>query len=102
VVKASSGGKSTKRTPVKNVNSSGSYADVGQYVEGILQKTSQLLFSEVKEENIKLHGEQLGTVVSEKLQKNLSSEFKNLAMIFKNTAYTEGFHAGTRCQPPRM
>ncbi|KAL2339810.1 hypothetical protein Fmac_007750 [Flemingia macrophylla] len=102
VVKPSSGGKSTKGTPLKTGYSSGSYADVGQFVEEILQKTSQLLLSEVKEENIKLHGEQLGTVVSDKLQKNLSSEFKNLAMIFKNTAYTEGFHAGTRHQPPRL
>ncbi|CAJ1974204.1 unnamed protein product [Sphenostylis stenocarpa] len=96
-----SGGKTTKG-PVKNVNSSGSFADVGQFVEEILQKTSQLLLSEVKEENMKLHGEQLGTVVSNKLQKNLSSEFKNLAMIFKNTAYTEGFHAGTHYRPPLM
>ncbi|QCE15792.1 prolyl-tRNA synthetase associated domain-containing protein 1 [Vigna unguiculata] len=100
----SSDGKSTKgtSTPVKNVNSSGSVADVGQFVEEILQKTSQLLLSEVKEENIKLHGEQLGTVVSDKLQKNLISEFKNLAMIFKNTAYTEGFHAGTHYRPPLL
>lgn len=45
----SSDGKSTKgtSTPVKNVNSSGSVADVGQFVEEILQKTSQLLLSEV-------------------------------------------------------
>ncbi|XP_047162206.1 prolyl-tRNA synthetase associated domain-containing protein 1 [Vigna umbellata] len=100
----SSDGKSTKGspTPVKKVNSSGYVADVGQFVEEILQKTSQLLLSEVKEENIKLHGEQLGTVVSDRLQKNLTSEFKNLAMIFKNTAYTEGFHAGTHYRPPPM
>ncbi|KAG2399872.1 hypothetical protein LR48_Vigan04g180300 [Vigna angularis] len=100
----SSDWKSTKGspTPVKNVNSSGYVADVGQFVEEILQKTSQLLLSEVKEENIKLHGEQLGTVVSDRLQKNLTSEFKNLAMIFKNTAYTEGFHAGTHYRPPPM
>jgi len=35
---------------------------------------------QVKEENIELHGPQLGTVVSDKLQKNLTSEFKNLAV----------------------
>ncbi|XP_068481551.1 uncharacterized protein [Phaseolus vulgaris] len=100
----SSGEKSTKGPPtaVKNVKSSGSVADVGQFVEEILQKASQLLLSEVKEENIKLHGPQLGTVVSDKLQKNLTSEFKNLAMIFKNTAYTEGFHAGTHYRPPLL
>ncbi|KAG4392977.1 hypothetical protein GLYMA_04G251502v4 [Glycine max] len=102
VVKPSSGRKSSKGTPAKNVNSSGSFADAGQFVEEILQKTSQLLLSEVKDENIKLHGEQLGTVLSDKLLKNLNAEFKNLAMIFKNTAYTEGFHAGTHYRPPLM
>ncbi|KAK7351125.1 hypothetical protein VNO77_10346 [Canavalia gladiata] len=102
VVKASVGGKSTKGPPVKNVRSSGSFADAGQFVEEILQKTSELLLSEIKEENIRLHREQLGAVVYDKLQKNLSSDFKNLAMIFKNTSYTEGFHAGTRSQPPRL
>ncbi|RZC18287.1 hypothetical protein D0Y65_010776, partial [Glycine soja] len=95
-------GKVQRGTPAKNVNSSGSFADAGQFVEEILQKTSQLLLSEVKDENIKLHGEQLGTVLSDKLLKNLNAEFKNLAMIFKNTAYTEGFRAGTHYRPPLM
>ncbi|KAG5050512.1 hypothetical protein JHK85_011615 [Glycine max] len=85
VVKPSSGRKSSKGTPAKNVNSSGSFADAGQFVEEILQKTSQLLLSEVKDENIKLHGEQLGTVLSDKLLKNLNAEFKNLAHIRKGS-----------------
>ncbi|XP_027365900.1 proline--tRNA ligase isoform X2 [Abrus precatorius] len=99
VVKPLDGGKDAKGPPVKSIHSSGSFADVGQFVEEILQKTSELLLSEVKEENIRLHGEQLGAVVSNKLKKNFISDFKNLAMIFKNTAYTEGFHAGTRRRP---
>lgn len=41
-----------------------------------------------------MHGEQLGTALSDKLQKNLTSDLKNLAMTFKNTAYTEGFQDG--------
>ncbi|XP_057427223.1 uncharacterized protein LOC130720587 [Lotus japonicus] len=94
-------GNNTKGTPVKNVCSSGSFADVGKFVEEILQKTSELLLSEIKEETIGLHGEQLSAVVCDKLQKNLNSDLKNLAMIFKNTAYTEGFHAGTQHQPTR-
>ncbi|KAK7311560.1 hypothetical protein RJT34_09791 [Clitoria ternatea] len=102
VAKASTGGKNTMVTPVKNGHSSGSYADAGQFIDTILQKTSEFFISELKEENIKSHGEQLGTVVSDKLQKNLSSDFKNLAIIFKNIAYTEGFHAGTHYQPPRL
>ncbi|XP_004499403.1 uncharacterized protein [Cicer arietinum] len=94
-------GNNSKGTLDKNVQSSRSYADVGQLVEEILHKTSKLLLSEINEETIKIHGEQLGTTVSDKLQKHLSSDFKNLAMMFKNTAYTEGFHAGTHHQPRR-
>ncbi|KAJ1380260.1 YbaK/aminoacyl-tRNA synthetase-associated domain [Sesbania bispinosa] len=102
VVKPSVVGNNTKATPAKNVHPASSFADVGQFVEEILHKTSELLLSEIKEETIRQHGEPLGTVVSEKFQKNLSSDLKNLAMIFKNTAYTEGFHAGTHHQPRRL
>ncbi|CAJ2644214.1 prolyl-tRNA synthetase associated domain-containing protein 1-like [Trifolium pratense] len=99
VVKQSVVVSNSKGTPEKNVQPSRSFADVGKLVEEILNKTSKLLVSEINEETIKTHGEQLGTTLSDKLQKNLSSDFKNLAMIFKNTAYTEGFHAGNRQQP---
>lgn len=187
VVKPSVAGNNSKGATGKNVQSSRSSADVGKLVEEILNKTSKLLLSEVKtnactffhfqtnailsasgwivlaiqinDETIKTHGDQLGTVVSDKLQKNLISDFKNLAvsiwpwpclqifphfknqcppymkklisiffisitilflqlimfritkvlsldsfllqMIFKSTAYTEGFHAGTLHQPKR-
>lgn len=51
---------------------------------------------QVKEENIKLHGEQLGTVVSDKLQKNLSSEFKNLAVSIMNMLVSFSFFSGNQ------
>ncbi|CAK8566381.1 unnamed protein product [Lathyrus sativus] len=101
IVKPSVAGNNSKGTTGKNVQSSRSSADVGKLVEEILNKTSKLLLSEINDEAIKKHGDQLGTAVSDKLQKNLISDFKNLAMIFKNTAYTEGFHAGTLHQPKR-
>ncbi|CAL5202955.1 unnamed protein product [Lathyrus oleraceus] len=101
VVKPSVAGNNSKGATGKNVQSSRSSADVGKLVEEILNKTSKLLLSEINDETIKTHGDQLGTVVSDKLQKNLISDFKNLAMIFKSTAYTEGFHAGTLHQPKR-
>lgn len=47
VVKPSVGANNTKGTPAKNVQSSRSFADVGQFVEEILNKTSKLLLSEV-------------------------------------------------------
>ncbi|KAJ1380177.1 putative prolyl-tRNA synthetase associated domain-containing [Sesbania bispinosa] len=95
VAKSSVSEKNTKVKPANNAHSSSSFADVGLFVEEILHKTSELLLSEIKEDTVKQHREHLGTVVSDNLQKGLSSDLKNLAMIFKNTAYTEGFHAGT-------
>lgn len=94
VVKPSVAGNNSKGTPEKTVQPSGSFADAGKLVEEILHKTSKFLLSEINEETIKMHGEQLGTALSDKLQKNLTSDLKNLAMTFKNTAYTEGFQDG--------
>ncbi|KAI5382065.1 hypothetical protein KIW84_UN0200 [Lathyrus oleraceus] len=94
VFKPSISKKVTKEKPVNNGHSSNSFADVGPLVEEILHKASDLLLSEIKEDTIKQHGEHLGTVVSDNLREVLVSDLKNLAMIFKNSAYTEGFHAG--------
>ncbi|XP_054798417.1 uncharacterized protein LOC129303251 isoform X2 [Prosopis cineraria] len=94
--------KNSKGKPVNNAPLQTSFADVGQFVEEILHRTSDLLLSEIKEETIKQHGEQLATVVSDSLRKGLSSDLKSLAVMFKNTAYTEGFHAGAHHQPKRL
>ncbi|KAJ4881673.1 YbaK/aminoacyl-tRNA synthetase-associated domain [Raphanus sativus] len=64
-----------------------------KFVEEILDKTSALLLSEVKGENVE--------ALTETLRKRLASEFTNLAVMYKNTAYSEGFYAGTRSQPKR-
>ena len=72
--------KNAKGAPVKNERLSSSSANVGQFVEEILQKTSELVLLQINEGNIKQHGEQLATVVSDNLRKNLSSDFKNLAV----------------------
>nr|VDD59780.1 unnamed protein product [Brassica oleracea] len=64
-----------------------------KFVEDILDKTSALLFSEVKGENVE--------ALAETLRKRLTSEFTHLAVMYKNTAYSEGFYAGTQCQPKR-
>ncbi|KAJ7965591.1 Prolyl-tRNA synthetase associated domain-containing protein 1 [Quillaja saponaria] len=93
--------KNTKEKPVNCGRSSSSFTNVGQFVEEILHKTSALFLSEITADAIKQHGEQLGAVVSDNIRNNLSSDLKNLAMIFKNAAYTEGFHAGTHIQPKR-
>ncbi|CAI9282075.1 unnamed protein product [Lactuca saligna] len=78
-----------------------SFADPEKFIQEIVEKASAIVLSEMKDQNIKQHGdgEQL---VSSHLKKNLSLELKNLATMFKNTAYTEGFVAGTRCPAKRL
>ncbi|XP_058190085.1 uncharacterized protein LOC131307546 isoform X2 [Rhododendron vialii] len=72
------------------------FADPEKFVEEILERTSAIVLKEIKEETIKQHGEQLGALVSNSIRKDLSLDFTNLTTILKNTAYTEGFHAGTQ------
>ncbi|XP_076914476.1 uncharacterized protein LOC143573497 [Bidens hawaiensis] len=85
---------SSSQLKEKPVNTANSFADPEKFIEEILRKASDIVVAEVKEENIKQHGDQLGAVVSNSIKKNLSLELKNLATMFKNTAYTEGFGAG--------
>ncbi|PWA83630.1 ybaK/aminoacyl-tRNA synthetase-associated domain-containing protein [Artemisia annua] len=82
-----------KEKMASTASSSHSFADPEKFIEEILEKASAIVLSEIKEENIKQHGDQLGTVVSNSMKKKLSLELKNLATMFKNTAYTEGFGA---------
>ncbi|KAM7507725.1 hypothetical protein LguiA_018178 [Lonicera macranthoides] len=91
-----------KENSADTVNFSSSYSDPEKFVEEILGKASAVVISEIREENIKQHGDQLGELVSKSIKKHLSLELKNLATMFKNTAYTEGFYAGTHCQPKRL
>ncbi|CAL0315502.1 unnamed protein product [Lupinus luteus] len=94
--------KNTKEKHVNKGQSPSHSVDIGLSVDEILHKASELLLSEINDEAIKQHGEHLGTVVFDNLRKGLSSDLKDLAMIIKNTAYTEGFHAGIHHQPRRL
>ncbi|XP_060672985.1 uncharacterized protein LOC132803663 [Ziziphus jujuba] len=97
--KPSSSVKNAKDKAVKSANPSASTTNVEAFVESILDKTSQLLLKEITEETIKEHGGQLGTVVSNIIRSRLSSDLNSTTMTFKNTAYTEGFHAGIHSSP---
>ncbi|XP_044474792.1 uncharacterized protein LOC123202752 isoform X2 [Mangifera indica] len=76
------------------VHPSSAFTDAEKFVEEILNKISAQIFLETKDGSIKEHGEELGTEIANRLRKCCCTEFKNLATIFKNTAYTQGFHAG--------
>ncbi|KVH88171.1 YbaK/aminoacyl-tRNA synthetase-associated domain-containing protein [Cynara cardunculus var. scolymus] len=69
-----------KEKLANTAKSSSSFADPEKLIEEILEKASAIVLSEIKEENIKKHGEQLGAVVSSSMRKNLSLELKNLAV----------------------
>ncbi|GKU87662.1 hypothetical protein SLEP1_g2024 [Rubroshorea leprosula] len=89
-------------SPVSTDSKSITVTDVGNFVDEILEKTSTLCLSEITEDSIKQHGGKLGDVIANSIRKHLTSDLKNLATIFKNTAYTEGFNAGTKYQPKRL
>ncbi|CDP19122.1 unnamed protein product [Coffea canephora] len=97
--KPPNGPKNEKSTNAPAV--SASFSDPEKFVEEILEKTSRVVLSEIKGEAIKQHGDQLGSVVSNSIRRQLTAELKNIATIFKNTAYTEGFHASNHQQPKR-
>ncbi|EOA38332.1 hypothetical protein CARUB_v10009833mg [Capsella rubella] len=70
------------------------YKNPEKFVEEIMDKTSALLLSEAKGENVE--------ALAETLRKRLTSELTHLAIMYKNTAYAQGFYAGTHSQPKRL
>ncbi|XP_026406332.1 prolyl-tRNA synthetase associated domain-containing protein 1-like [Papaver somniferum] len=76
-------------------------ADVGKFVDEIIDKASSLVLSEINEKSTEQQGEQLASSVSSALRKRLSLDLESLAMMFKNTAVTQGFLMGTRAQSGR-
>ncbi|XWS25173.1 hypothetical protein CRYUN_Cryun27aG0047400 [Craigia yunnanensis] len=101
-VKPSGNVQNVEQKSVNGVQPSIPSADAGKFVEELLDRASALLLSEISEDSIKQHGGQLGAEVANNINKCLREDLKNLATIFKNTAYTEGFYAGTRYQPKRL
>ncbi|XP_021751660.1 putative proline--tRNA ligase C19C7.06 isoform X2 [Chenopodium quinoa] len=98
-VKKPAAEKIVKNMPAKgktaNAAASTPFSNPQLFVDEILDRTSALILSEINKETISTHGEQLGAVASDNIRKRLSSELSHLAMLYKSTAYTEGFHAGS-------
>ncbi|KAL6214962.1 hypothetical protein ACLB2K_014394 [Fragaria x ananassa] len=118
----------TSVSATKSQDKPANITDVGKLVDDLLESTSSLLLKEVTiilwfstistlavffdvltkikslqitEKNFMEHGEGLGEELSRKIKGQLAAELHNTVMIFKNTAYTEGFHAGMHCHPKR-
>ncbi|CAN4096765.1 unnamed protein product [Withania somnifera] len=82
-----------KEKQSNGVTLSNSFADPEKFVEDFIERTSSLVLSEITEENVKQKEK-----LVEAIRKKLATELKSTATMFKNTAYTEGFSAGTRLQ----
>ncbi|KAF9608449.1 hypothetical protein IFM89_009815 [Coptis chinensis] len=96
-------------TPAQRQDSQESSMNVRKLVDRLIDKISSLVLSEITSDSIKQHGEQLGVVVADNIQKKLNVDLESLIMMLKNTAYAEGYHSAEsgyahlsrfQCPPP--
>ncbi|CAH9091990.1 unnamed protein product [Cuscuta epithymum] len=99
---AKAANNSKKDTSKNSLGSAPTFIDPDKFVEEILGKVSNVVLCEVNNENINQYGDQLGYIVSNKIKRHLRAQMQNIATMFKNTAYTDGFHAGIHSQRNRM
>ncbi|KAF3640009.1 putative thaumatin-like protein-like [Capsicum annuum] len=84
-----------KKKPSHGVSLSNTFADPEKFVENFIERTSSL----ITKEHAKQSSEKLGEeALSDKIMKKLATELRSSATMFKNTAYSEGFSAGSRHQ----
>ncbi|KAF5201404.1 Prolyl-trna synthetase associated domain-containing protein [Thalictrum thalictroides] len=88
--------QSVKEKPLASQQPPPSCMNIDYFVDQIISKTSSLVLSGITSETIEQHGEKLGGVVSDNIKKKLSADLASLAMMLKNTAYSEGFKTGTQ------
>ncbi|KAM3233397.1 prolyl-tRNA synthetase associated domain-containing protein 1 [Capsicum annuum] len=88
-----------KKKPSHGVSLSNTFADPEKFVENFIERTSSLVLAEITKEHAKQSSEKLGEeALSDKIMKKLATELRSSATMFKNTAYSEGFSAGSRHQ----
>ncbi|KAJ7562657.1 hypothetical protein O6H91_03G079100 [Diphasiastrum complanatum] len=83
-------GAKNSYTTINEVN----IADVQSLVSNMLRKTVSAVISEI---SVNTKGEHLNDIesdVARAVSRRLSPEFEGLVVMFKNTAYTQGFFAG--------
>uniref|UniRef100_A0A7N0VAN4 YbaK/aminoacyl-tRNA synthetase-associated domain-containing protein n=1 Tax=Kalanchoe fedtschenkoi TaxID=63787 RepID=A0A7N0VAN4_KALFE len=78
------------------------FTDAEQFTEEILNRTLAIIHEQITDESIKRHGARLGDVISDRARKHLSSDLKNIAIIFKNSAYAQGFKAASHSHPKNL
>nr|CAD1827106.1 unnamed protein product [Ananas comosus var. bracteatus] len=68
--------------------------DIEKFVKEILEKISPAFVTEMTK-NLSIETEELSeSSISDGVRRRVTSDLQSMAMILKNAAYTEGFHAG--------
>nr|CAD1827035.1 unnamed protein product [Ananas comosus var. bracteatus] len=68
--------------------------DIEKFVKEILEKISPAFVTEMTK-NLSIETEKLSeSSISDGVRRRVTSDLQSMAMILKNAAYTEGFHAG--------
>ncbi|CAI0395476.1 unnamed protein product [Linum tenue] len=102
--KPSSADPNAKDKPNNAAPQPNAFAESRLFVDEILKKTTELLLSELTEDVAKQEA------LANSVRKHLAPDLQNLTrtfcsllqVMFKNTAYTQGFYAGSNCQPKRL
>lgn len=85
--------KATPGKPQSTTDILGDAANVSKFVREIIDKTSSMVLSEinkVSDQKKEVHD----SAVVDAVRKAVTSDLENLTVMLKNTAYTQGFHAG--------
>ncbi|KAJ4965434.1 hypothetical protein NE237_017283 [Protea cynaroides] len=98
-VKQSNHAPGVKVKPQGAGRPSSSNSNVSKFVEEILDKMSTVVLSEVTNESVQQHRELLGPAISDKVRERLRLDLESLAVMFKNTVYTQGLVAGSQTEP---
>ncbi|XP_020680576.1 uncharacterized protein LOC110098183 isoform X2 [Dendrobium catenatum] len=86
--------------PCKTADLLAEATDVNKFIKELIEKTSLAVLSEMSKDSKAEVREPLESAVLDRVNKRISSDLENLAMILKNAAYTQGFQAGIQSRSP--
>eukprot|EP00249_Psilotum_nudum_P010993 c22899_g1_i1 orf=327-1289(+) len=69
-------------------------------VAHILSETVAAILAEVTPAAVEQHGKDVGLAAAGRIRERLAPEFQSIIMMFKNTAYTQGFVSGVSSSRP--
>lgn len=91
---SSGGSRKPTEKPCKTGDILAEATDVSKFVQEFIDKTSSAVLSKISKVLKDELREHVESAALDGVKKHISSDLENLAMIFKNAAYTQGFQAG--------